>query len=206
MPSIDEILKTHGITLEGDALSAFKKDLFADYKSEGEVKVLRDKITTLEIDKKTLSEERDSYKAVADAFDGEDAASIKELKEKYEALDKAAKEREEQETEKQKYEAFVSQFDSALGDKKFANPLIREQVIAETMKARETNAALGISDLIEQVTKDQNGIFENPNTPPAKELPGAGKEDEKGKEKPETMLDDDAIKRITGLPDDYKLP
>lgn len=192
MPNIEEILKKHKVELEGDALASFKTDLFKDFKSVGEIKVLNDKITDLEKDKKQAEKERDSYKTVAEAFGDTKPEDVAKLQGDLETLNKQVKERDEADAQRAKDEAaakaaaeFEAQFTTALGERKFANDLVKDSVLAAVRKERETDQASGLSDLIEKVTKDKEGIFENKNKPKPNPLPGGGSnEEDEAKEMP----------------------
>lgn len=188
MPTIEEILKKHKLELEGDSLAAFKKDLFADYKSAGEVKALNEKITTLEADKKSAEKERDQYKDVAEAFGEVKPEEVATLQTELERLNGEVKKRDDAEAKRKADEeaaqaraAFEAQFTDALGERTFANDLVRDSVLAKVMNERETDQVSGLTELIDKVTKDKEGIFTNVNKPKPKPLPGGKSEEDEDK-------------------------
>ena len=56
---------------------------------------------------------------------------------------------------------------NAIGDKKFVNDYTKNSIVSEIKKALsdEKNAGKSTKDLFEEITKDKEGIFENPNKP-----------------------------------------
>lgn len=161
---IIDILKANGIEVPEEKTEALEKDVVKDYKSVAIVTDLQSKLASAET-------ERDQYKGIAETFEGEKPEDIAKLKSDFEALKKAAEDREKQDEASNSRKAFEADFDRALGERKFSNNLIRKSVLAEVMAAREKDQASGISDLIDQVTKDQTGVFANPQKETPKELP-----------------------------------
>lgn len=187
-----EILKKHGIEVAEDKQEELKSDFFKKYKSAGEVETYKTKLAEAEA-------ERDSYKEIAEKFDGQDPEELEGLKEELQKLKDAEEQRIKELEASEAAKGFEKLFDEAVGEKQFANPLIRTSVLEAVKKERETDQGSGIADILERVTKDQEGIFKNPNQAPNK-LPTLEKN------KPaEGTLDEETIRRITGLPDDFKL-
>lgn len=203
MPSIEEILTKSGVITEGVDMEALKKAHFAAFKSVGEVKNLTDRITTLEGEKATLEQSVKDYKDIAEKFEGEDPAAIEQMKKDFEALKQADDQRRKDEEARASLTAFEQSFNEALGEKKFANDFVRRGVMEEARKAREENAVLGLPEIIENITKDMPGCFENKQEP--KPLPNPGEKPGKLRDKPAGMLDEATIRRITGLPEEVSV-
>lgn len=86
-----------------------------------------------------------------------------ELQKKYDEL---LKEKEEAENKKQEQEMDKT-IASALGNKKFVNDYTKNSIISEvkTAMSDEKNAGKSMGDLLNEITKDKEGIFVNPNKP-----------------------------------------
>lgn len=93
----------------------------------------------------------------------ENSNSSEELQKKYDELLKEKEEAEKVKKDKQLSDNILK----AIGDKKFVNDYTKNSIISEVKKALsdEKNAGKSIKDLFEDITKDKDGIFENPNKP-----------------------------------------
>ena len=195
--NIIEILKANGIEVPDDKTADLEKDVVKDYKSVAIVTDLQGKLTQAEKD-------RDEYKGTAEKFKDSKPEDYEQIKADYAKLKADAEKRIKDDAAAEQRKAFEADFDRALGERKFVNGFVRKSVMADVLAAREKDQASGISDLIDSVTKDQEGVFVNPNAKPDQgvKVPEPGTA---GKDKNDECLDDDAIRRITGLPADYKL-
>lgn len=109
-------------------------------------------------DKEEIQKLKDELKGLQDNSKGSE-----ELQKKYDELLK-----EKEEAEKKKQESKISEnILNAIGDKKFVNDYTKNSIVSEVKKALgdEKNAGKSIKDLFEEITKDKEGIFENPNKP-----------------------------------------
>lgn len=127
-----------------------------------------------------LSEDNNTLKAKIDTYESE----IKTLKEsskdnndwksKFESLEQKIKQQEAEEKAKQEDETLTNNIVSAFGDKKFSSDYVKNGLITD-IKAelkKSENAGKGIKEIFEFLTKDKEGIFENPNKPAG--MPGMG--------------------------------
>lgn len=134
MPSLEELLKKHGIEAEASKLEALKKDHFAEYKTVSEVEKMQagheKAIKALEDDKAAITKERDQLKTTSENLkvDGMTPEDVKKLKADFEARSKQTKDREEADKKKAAASEFEKAFDTALGERKFSNSLIRDSV------------------------------------------------------------------------------
>ena len=99
----------------------------------------------------------------------ENSNSSEELQKKYDELLKEKQEAENNKKEKQMNDNIIN----AIGDKKFVNDYTKNSIVSEVKTALgdEKNAGKSIKDLFDEITKDKEGIFENPNKPA--DMPGA---------------------------------
>lgn len=141
---IDKIMAEYGKQVNSN------KGEYEELKSENEklskkVKTYEDKITDLN----SKIEESSQTKQELDEL----KKSIEEEKEKAEAENKD--------------KALTNNILKAIEDKKFVNDYTKNSIISEvkTALSDENNVGKSIKDLFEEITKDKEGIFENPNKP-----------------------------------------
>lgn len=88
-------------------------------------------------------------------------------KSKFEELDGKIKQQEADKKAQEEDEILTKNITEALGDKKFASEYAKRGVLsdvkAELNKAE--NKGKGVKEIVETLTKDKEGIFENPNKP-----------------------------------------
>ena len=110
-------------------------------------------------------------------------SQIKELKEssktandfeqKYNELVKQNEERDKQEKAKEDDKILTNNIIEAFGDKKFTSDYARNGLISDIKLAlnKPENKGKGITDLIDELSKDKTGIFDTPNK--IIDIPGA---------------------------------
>lgn len=101
----------------------------------------------------------------------ESSKSDEDFKKKYEALSKEIEDQKAQEEADRKEKTMIKNIETAIGDKKFINDYTKNAIINEIKNAltNEANVGKSTADIFEELTKDKEGIFENPNKP--KEIP-----------------------------------
>lgn len=127
-----------------------------------------------------LKEEKESLTQKVNTYESE----IKTLKEnsnesedwktKFENLDKKIKEQEAEDAKKKEEEVLTNNILSVFGDTKFTSDYVKKGLIADIKKelVKPENKGKGIKEIFETLTKDQVGLFENPNQPAS--MPGMG--------------------------------
>ena len=94
------------------------------------------------------------------------------VQEELDNLKKSIAENEAKAKAKAEDDALTKNITSAFGDKKFVNEYTKNAIISDIKTALKdsNNAGKSAKDLFEELTKDKNGIFSNPNpgvsTPP----------------------------------------
>lgn len=141
-----EFLK--GLELDNETIDT----IMAEYGKK--VNGLREENTTLKNEKTSLEK-----KAVAD--DGTD------WKKKYEDLDTKVKKEESEKKEKEENEILEKNISKALGNKKFSSDYVKKGILKDVKAELEKteNKGKGIKEILDTLTKDKEGIFENPNKP-----------------------------------------
>ena len=95
-------------------------------------------------------------------------------KKKFEELDAQIKKEQQEKKAKEDDEILTKNINDVFGDKKFVNDYTKNSIINEIKTALKDNANQGKSakDLFEEITKDKEGIFSNPNS--MVDMPGFG--------------------------------
>ena len=142
--TIDSIMAEYGKNLQG--LKETNEDLTK-------------KVNTYETEIKTLKE---------------NSQNDENWKEKFEALDTKIKNQEAENKKKQEDEILTNNIITAFGDKKFTSDYVKNGLISDIKSElnKAENKGKGIKEIFDSLTKDKNGIFENPHKPAG--MPGMG--------------------------------
>lgn len=142
--TVDSIMAEYGKNLQG--LKETNEDLTK-------------KVNTYETEIKTLKE---------------NSQNDENWKEKFEALDTKIKNQEAENKKKQEDEILTNNIITAFGDKKFTSDYVKNGLISDIKVElnKAENKGKGIKEIFDCLTKDKNGIFENPNKPAG--MPGMG--------------------------------
>lgn len=163
MQGIKAILKEHAPDLNDETLEATASALLKKYRSKEELDAKAERVKQLEAENAELTEKVDSIEA--------DSKELDELKETVAQFKEKEEQRKAEAEEAAKRETFKTAFDTALGERKFSNDLMRETVFDKAYKLCGEDSAVGVSDAIESVTKDVDGVWSNPQQD-AKKMPG----------------------------------
>lgn len=130
-------------------------------------------MTKLSEDNNALKIKNDTYESEVKALK-ESSKDNNDWKSKFESLEQKIKQQEAEEKAKKEDETLTNNIVSAFGDKKFTSDYVKKGLIADIkleLKKAE-NTGKGIKEIFEYLTKDKQGIFENPNQPA--NMPGMG--------------------------------
>lgn len=152
MKDIKAILE--GITLTDEEREGIIREVGENYRSIVEVTKKAQRIEELETQNKALTEQ-------VSGIDGKDE-ELKTLRDTINAFERKEEERKANELEAAKRDSFRVVFDAAIGDKVFANDMIRETIFEKAYKECGENAAINAKDAIDNLTKDTDGIWKNP--------------------------------------------
>lgn len=177
-----EIMKDYGKALSDEQAKTNKAQTELD-NANTKIKTYETEITTL----KESSEKNGGYK------------------EKFEALEKKIKDQEVEDQKRKEDEVLTNNILNSFGDKKFASEYAKNGLIADIKSelSKPENKGKGITDIMESLTKDKSGIFENPNKPA--DMPGMGDvTTEVSKEAFEKMSYSERIKFKQENPEQFK--
>lgn len=161
MKDIRSILAEHDI--DEATAKAIEKAVVENYRTKAETDAKAERIKALEEQNKALADQVGQLEG-----DGEQLEALRKQVADYE---QAEKERKEAAEEAAKRESFRTLFDAALGDREFANDLVRETVF-DRAYAECQSVGTGVDKAIEAVTRDVDGVWKNPQRDP-KRMPGA---------------------------------
>ena len=160
MKDIKAILAEHGEGLTDDAVKAITDAVNANYKTINEYQKKTDRITQLETQNVELTEQVGNLKG--------DSEEVEKLRSQVESYKQADKDRKAQEEAQAKRDQFKQVFDAAVGDRTFANDLVKESVFERVYKTCSEDTGAGAKDTLEKLTNDMPGVWENPQTAPHK--------------------------------------
>lgn len=163
MQDIKAILKEHAPDLSDEAKAAVEKAVLENYRTVNETNAKAERVKQLEAENAELTEKVESIEA--------DSKELDELKETVAQFKEKEEQRKAEAEEAEKRETFKAAFDNALGERKFSNDLMRDTVFDKAYKLCGEDSAVGVSDAIESVTKDVDGVWSNPQQD-AKKMPG----------------------------------
>lgn len=158
MKDIKSILKEHVEGIDAEVVDKIAAEVIENYRTIDEVGKKTDRIASLE---KELQERDEAIKNL-----DENAQELETLRDQVSKYEQAEADRIEAEQEAEKRSSFETVFNTALGERKFANSLIRETILNKAYAMCGENSAINASDAIEKLTKDEEGIWINPQTDP----------------------------------------
>lgn len=184
MKDIKAILSEHGEALSDEARQAIISAVGENYRSVAEMNSKAERIKALEEQNESLTEQVGKLEG-----DGEELDKLRDQVKKFED---AEKERKDAEEEQAKRNDFRTVFDAAVGENEFANDLIRETVFEKAYAKCTETTGLDAKAVIDEMTKDADGVWKNPQHDPAK-MPSP---DDISKKKPS---EDDAKKSFADM-------
>lgn len=156
MKDIKAILSEH--ELDSSVSESIIKAVNENYRTIDEMEKKAKRIDDLTAQNKALTEQVGELQG-----DGEE---VEKLRKQVADFQEAENQRKATEAENEKREAFRVTFDAAVGERKFANDLVRSSVFESVYKTCSEDAGAGAKDTLEALTKDMPGVWENPQTSP----------------------------------------
>lgn len=169
MKNIKDIISKLGIELDEAKLGELEKAVLENYRTVAEVENKQSRIGELEQQLATANEALESAKNA----DVTNADEVQEMREKIAAYEAADEERKAQTEEEKARQEFEERFQSAVGDKKFANDIVRSAVSDKAYAVAKANPDMDLSAILGGIVGDSDGVWMNPQQDP-KKMPGAG--------------------------------
>lgn len=152
MKNIQAILEGYDLTDEQRSEIAAAVD--ENYRSIEEIEKRRARIVELEEQNAALTEQIGSLQG--------DSEEVENLRKQVADFEKQETERKQRDEEAQKRDSFRALFDAAVGDREFANDLIRDTVFEKAYAQCQSESGTGAKEAIDAVTKDIHGVWKNP--------------------------------------------
>lgn len=152
MKDIKVILEAY--ELDDDMREGIISEVNANYRTINEVNAKAQRISELEEQNRALTEQVGKLEG-----DGEE---LDKLKKQVQDFEEAEQSRRAAEEESAKRESFRAMFDAAIGDKEFANDIVRDALFERAYGRCTEQTGLDAKTVIEELTKDTNGIWKNP--------------------------------------------
>lgn len=168
MEGIKEILKAHGIELEDGKLDEIEKATLKNYRTIAEFEGKTKKLADLEARLAEANKALEAAQAADPAKQAEYEAMQKQLADYQAAEDERKKESEASEARK----AFEDRFTQAVGERKFANQIVRDAIFEKAFQLSSANPAMEVADVLKLTAGDADGIWANPQRDP-KKMPGS---------------------------------
>lgn len=144
------------VELEDDAREAIIKAVNENYRTINEINGKNERIKELEEQNKALTEQVGNLEG-----DGEE---LEKLRQQIQEFTEADKERKARAEEDAKRDQFRTVFDAAVGEREFSNDIIRDSIFEKTYEKCSSQAGINAKDVIEEMTKDADGVWKNPQS------------------------------------------
>ena len=169
MNNIKDIIGELDIELDEAKLGELEKAVLENYRTVAEVENKQSRISDLEGQLATANEALEAAKN-ADVTNADEVQAMREKIAAYEAADEERKAHTEEEKARQEFE---ERFQSAVGEKKFANDIVRSAVSDKAYAVAKANPDMDLSAILGGIVGDSDGVWLNPQQDP-KKMPGAG--------------------------------
>lgn len=149
--AFQKALNSKGIKL-ADLSSGKYADVDKLTKANADLKTANDSITKLTNELQALKDSN---------------ATAEDWKKKFEDLQEEIKTKEDAAKKAAEDQALTDAITAVFGDKKFTSDYVRNGIIADMKSeiAKPENKGKGYAEIFENLTKDKEGLFENPNPP-----------------------------------------
>lgn len=146
--------------LSDDDREAIIKEVGENYRSIVEMEKKTSRIKELEEQNEALTKQVGNLEG-----DGEEVKKLQKQVEDFEAKEAQRKADAE---EAAKRDQFRAVFDAAVGEKEFANDIIRDSIFDRAYAKCTETTGLDAKQVIEEMTKDADGVWKNPQQEVAK--------------------------------------
>lgn len=168
MKNIKDIIGELDIELDEAKLGELEKAVLENYRTVAEVDNKQSRISELEQQLATANEALEAAKN-ADVSNADEVQAMREKIAAYEAADEERKAQTEEEKARQEFE---ERFRSAVGDKKFANDIVRSAVSDKAYAVAKANPDMDLSAILGGIVGDSYGVWLNPQQD-VKKMPAA---------------------------------
>lgn len=157
MKNITEILTDIGIEVPEDKKSDFDKAFAENYKTIVDYNKQKEKLDTATQSVKELNETIKGYEGTDD--------TIKTLQKKVTDYEQAEADRVQAEKDRKADEEMNVRIAETIGDVEFINEFTKNSIYQAIKDGVKADSTKGVKSIFEELTKDKEGIFKNPQDP-----------------------------------------
>lgn len=154
MKDIKTLLTETGIEIPSEKVEQFTKEFGENYKTVADYQKQVEKETNLNAQLTELNKQIQEI----------DLDEVEGLKNKIKEYETKESERVEAEEKAVKDKQLTELVVSAIGDREFVNEYTKNSIVNEVKTALADNVGKGAKELFEELTKDKEGIFTNPQS------------------------------------------
>lgn len=168
MKNIKDIIGELGIELDEAKLGDLEKAVLENYRTVAEVENKQSRISELEQQLATANEALEAAKNA----DVSNADEVQAMRDKIAAYEKADEERKAQTEEEKARQEFDEKFVKTVGDKQFANDIVRGAVADKAYAIAKANPDMDVAAILGGIVGDAEGVWQNPQQT-VKKMPAA---------------------------------
>lgn len=168
MKNIKDIIGELEIELDEAKLGELEKAVLENYRTVAEVENKQSRIIDLEGQLATANEALEAAKN-ADMTNADEVQTMREKIAAYESADEERKAKTEEEKARQEFD---ERFQSAVGDKKFVNDIVRGAVADKAYAIAKANPDMDVAAILGGIVGDAEGVWQNPQQT-VKKMPAA---------------------------------
>ena len=157
MKNIYEILTEIGVEVPEEKKSDFDKSFSGNYKTIVDYQKQKEKLDTANQSIKELNETIKGYEGTDE--------TIETLKGKVEAYEQAEADRVQAEKDRKADEEMNARITETIGDVEFINEFTKNSIYQAIKDGVKADSTKGVKSIFEELTKDKEGIFKNPQDP-----------------------------------------
>lgn len=157
MKNIYEILTEIGVEVPEEKKSGFDKAFGENYKTIVDYQKQKEKLDTANQSIKELNETIKGYEGTDE--------TIKTLQGKVEAYEQAEADRVQAEKERKADEEMNARITETIGEVEFINEFTKNSIYQAIKDGVKADSTKGVKSIFEELTKDKEGIFKNPQDP-----------------------------------------
>ena len=157
MKNIYEILTEIGVEVPEEKKSDFDKSFGGNYKTIVDYQKQKEKLDTANQSIKELNETIKGYEGTDE--------TIKTLQGKVEAYEQAEADRVQAEKDRKADEEMNARITETIGEVEFINEFTKNSIYQAIKDGVKADSTKGVKSIFEELTKDKEGIFKNPQDP-----------------------------------------
>lgn len=173
MENIHEILKGIGIEVPEESKAEFDKAFLENYKTINDYNKQKTKLDSLNENLKNANDKISELGETLKSYEGTDE-TITDLRAQVEDFKQKEQDRINAEKLEKEDAELTAKIKNEIGDVEFVNQYTEESIFNSIKNGLKENTTKGAKQIFDELTKDKEGIFKNPQT--SIKLPKSGGE------------------------------